>query len=62
MNTEDNSYLVQTVTMGNQVNYNTTHYTYIPDRIPVVLGPQGNYHSIRLKVPLVQTLVLVVLC
>lgn len=49
MNTEDNSYLVQTVTMGNQVNYNTTHYTYIPDRIPVVLGPNGKLPQYKTK-------------
>ena len=49
MNTQDESYFAQTVTMGNQVNYNTTHYNYYPDRIPVVLGPKGKLPEYKTK-------------
>ncbi len=49
MNTEDNTYVAHSVTMGNQVNYNTNHYTYTPDRIPVVLGKQGKLPQYKTK-------------
>lgn len=49
MTTEDNTYVAHSVTMGNQAIYNTNHYNYIPDRIPVTLGPRGKLPQYKTK-------------
>ena len=49
MDTKENTYVVHSNTMGNQVNYNTNHYTYIPDKIPVLLGDKGKLPVYKTK-------------